>query len=72
MEELLLALQKGNEEQVDRLATKLFITRSGQPNVVEASVFQRYAPCVIQMTPKNRYGYVIGKIMYNDKLFTFG
>jgi hypothetical protein len=72
MDQLLLALQKGDEKQIDRLATQLFITRDGRLNVIEASVFQRYAPCIITVIPRRRYGYAIGKIMYNDKLYTFG
>lgn len=72
MEELLKALQANDEELVNELACKLFITREGHHNRVEINKFESYAPCKIFPLEQDSFGWLIGGIKYGDKTFSFG
>lgn len=72
MEELLNALQAGNEDRINDLACQLFIDRHGHPNRVEISKFQAFAPCRIFPLEQDSFGWLIGGIKYGDKVYSFG
>jgi hypothetical protein len=72
MDELLKALQKGDEERINRISCELFITEDGRINFVEINVFERYAPCTIFPIEYDSFGWLIGGIRYNDKVYSFG
>lgn len=72
MEALLKAMQEGDEEKVNDLACTLFITRNGEANRAQMNEFERYAPCRIYPLEKDSFGWLIGGIKYNDKVFSFG
>lgn len=72
MDELLKALQDGDEDRVNELACILFIDREGHHNRVEINKFQSYAPCKIFPLERDSFGWLIGGIKYGDKIFSFG
>jgi hypothetical protein len=72
MDELLKALQQGDEERVNALACDLFITNEGKCNWVEMNAFERYAPCKIVPLERDSFGWLIGGIKYNDRTFAYG
>lgn len=72
MNELLEALQKGDEEKVNELACGLFITHDGNINRPQMNEFERYAPCHIFPIEKDSFGWLIGGIRYNNEVYSFG
>lgn len=72
LQQLLKALQEGNKDAVRGLADELFITSSGQANLLAMNEFERYAPCRIYAVERDSFGWLIGCIAYNDKKFYFG
>jgi hypothetical protein len=72
MDELLKALQEGDEEKIDCLACSLLITSGGQINRAQVNEFEKYAPCKIFPIEQDSFGWLIGGIRYNDKTYLFG
>ncbi len=71
-EQLLDALRKGDEDRINELACQLFIDKWGHHNRVEISKFEKYAPCRIFPLEQDSFGWLIGGIKYNDKIYSFG
>jgi len=72
MDELLAAMQAGDEDKVNDLACELFITNEGWCNRAQINEFERYAPCKIFPIERDSFGWLIGGIKYNDKTFSYG
>ena len=72
MDELLAALQTGDEDQIDAIASGLLITNEGRPNYCQINEFEKYAPCKIVAGETDSFGWLTGIIKYNDKQYVFG
>lgn len=71
-DQLLEALRMGDEDRINELACKMFITNDGHHNRVEISKFEKYAPCRIFPLEKDSFGWLIGGINYNGTIYSFG
>ena len=72
MEELLKAIQAGDEIEVSAIANELFITHEGRVNYPQVNEFEKYAPCKIGPAERDSFGWLIGYIKYNDRTYYFG
>lgn len=72
MEQLLVALQTGDEDKVNELACELLITSSGQINRAQVSEFEAYAPCKVVCLERDSFGWLVGGIKYGNKTYSFG
>ena len=72
MDELLKALKEGDEEEINKLASRLFRTRSGAPNKAQINEFEHYAPCKVFSLENVEHSSFMGGILYHNKTYMFG
>lgn len=66
------ALDQGEEDVVDSIATDIFITPNGGAWIERIRAFETFADCKIYPGEEDSFGWLIGVIKYKDKEFTFG
>lgn len=69
---LLEALKAGDEDKVESLACGMFITNSGNCNWTNINAFEKFADCTIFGLEKDSFGWVIGGIRFQGKVFSYG
>ncbi len=72
MQELLKALASEDEEKVEELAKKLFITKEGKANSKAMADFEKASAYVFVLLEKDYFGFLVEKSENNRKVYSFG
>lgn len=72
MVKLLEALKAGDKEEIEALASGYFITNGGACNWKNMKAFEEFSGCKIFPLEKDSFGWLIGGIKYEEKIYSFG
>jgi len=72
MAKLLEALKAGDEETIETLACAHFITSEGRCNWTNIVAFEGFSGCHISALEKDSFGWLIGGIKYEGKVYSYG